>query len=456
MEELIAAIATGTVKSAVGIIRLSGEGAIPCAAKVFRPKSGKSFGTGAPRTLVLGDVVEAGGRVVDQALATFSVAPNSYTGEDTVEFHCHGSPTVLAMTLDALFQHGARQAKAGEFTRRAFLNGKLDLTQAEAVADLIDAETPMAAKQAAGQLGGGLSRRIEAVYDDLTELLAHFHVLVDYPDEDLEPMDSPQIAARLARAKEALEGMLEGYRRRGQYLRGVPTAIVGLPNAGKSSLLNALLGYDRAIVTDIPGTTRDTVEETCRVGETLLRLTDTAGLRDTVDAVERQGVARSRKAMEEAALILAVVDASREVSPEDVRLLREVEETGKLWIFVASKKDLVKDSRAIGIIGSGAPASVAVSAKTGEGLDELAREIDALFPAGAADEVYFTNRRQAEAAVRALDCLERAAAGLELGMPPDGPLSDAELAMAALGELTGRSVQEDVVDRIFSRFCVGK
>ncbi len=218
MEDLIAAIATGPVKSAVGIIRLSGEGAILCAAKIFRPLSGKPFGTGAPRRMVLGEVLNSAGSVTDQALAVFFCGPNSYTGEDMVELHCHGSPTVLAMTLELLCRNGARRAKAGEFTRRAFLNGKLDLTQAEAVADLIDAQTPAAAKQAAGQLGGELSRRIEGVYNDLTDLLAHFHVLVDYPDEDLEPMDEPQIVARLAGAEGALQEMLAGYRRVGRHL----------------------------------------------------------------------------------------------------------------------------------------------------------------------------------------------------------------------------------------------
>ncbi len=455
MEDLIAAIATGPVKSAVGIIRLSGEGAILCAAKIFRPLSGKPFGTGAPRRMVLGEVLNSAGSVTDQALAVFFCGPNSYTGEDMVELHCHGSPTVLAMTLELLCRNGARRAKEGEFTRRAFLNGKLDLTQAEAVADLIDAQTPAAAKQAAGQLGGELSRRIEGVYNDLTDLLAHFHVLVDYPDEDLEPMDEPQIVARLAGAEGALQEMLAGYRRVGRHLRGIPTAIVGLPNAGKSSLLNALLGYERAIVTDIPGTTRDTVEETCQLGRNLLRLTDTAGLRETGDTVERLGVERSREAMANASLILVVLDLSREATAEDVALVRQAVATEQAeTILVLNKMDLPTKLEWTDELDLAC--QTPVSAKTGEGLAELVELIDSTFRPGEGEAVFFTNARQAAAAQEAVKCLGQAIAALERGMPPDGPLSDVELAMAALGELTGRNIQEDVVDRIFSRFCVGK
>ena len=453
----VAAVATGNARCAIGIIRLSGPDAIAAVSAVFTPAGGGSLSDAPDRTLVYGVLRDGGGRVIDRPLATVSRAPRSYTGEDTAELHCHGSPAVLALALEALYAQGVRPAPPGEFTKRAFLNGKLDLLQAEAVADLIDAESPAAARQAAGTLGGALSRRAGGIYDGLVDLMAHFHAVLDYPDEDIDPFEAREIAGALDRAAGELDALLDTCRRGRLLNEGVPCAIVGKPNAGKSTLFNALVGYDRAIVTDVPGTTRDTVEERVNFGGVLLRLIDTAGLRETGDAVERLGVERSRAAIERAELILAVADGCVNPAEEDLEVLRMVEETGKPWIFVSTKKDLTGNSRAVGLIGKGIP-TVELSAVTGQGLDELERAVAALFPEPPETQAgeLLSNGRQEEAARRAREAVARAKAALESGVTPDAVLTDVEEALSALGELTGKSVRADITDRIFARFCVGK
>ena len=455
--DTIAAISTPPGPGAIGILRLSGRSAVRIAEQCFKPLGPKSLPEHPPRSLVYGSLLDSGGQPIDRVLCTYSLSPSSYTGEDTAEFHCHGSPMVLSLGLEALFAAGARQAGPGEFTRRAFLNGRLDLAQAEAVGDLLEARSREGARHAAGQLAGALSRRIGVIYSTLVDVMAHFHAVLDYPDEDIDPFRLEELDHALRVQAEELSALLSTCGR-GKLLRnGVPCAIVGRPNAGKSSLLNAMLGWERAIVTDVPGTTRDTVEERCELGGVPLRLIDTAGLRDTDDPVEKLGVERSRKAMEEAGLIFAVVDMSADLTAEDREMLQAVEETGKPWIFVASKKDLVKNSRSIGLVGGDTP-SVEVSALTGEGLDELGKLVADLFPREETVPYgqLLTNTRQEEAAGRALGAVRRAREALEAGFTPDALLTDVEEALSALGELTGQSVREDVTSRIFSKFCVGK
>ena len=457
MSEPIAAIATPPVPSAIGILRVSGEGAIEAASAVFRAASGRPLAACESRRLVYGTLLGPDGAPIDQVLATISRAPHSYTGEDTAELQCHGSPAVLAMALEALFAQGVRQAGPGEFTKRAFLNGKLDLTQAEAVADLLEAETPASVRQAAGQLSGALSRRVAALYDGLVDLMAHFHAVLDYPDEDIDPFRESELEVVLSRQAAQLRALLATCRRGSQILHGLRCAIVGRPNAGKSSLLNALLGYERAIVTEIPGTTRDTVEETVTVGGTLLRLIDTAGLRDTPDRVEQMGVERSRAAMESAELILVLWDSSSPVTQEDGELLCQATSLAPT-VLVRSKSDLLSAPLPLLSLDP-MPPVVELSARTGQGLEELEQAIRSALPRQTGEEAYgelLTNARQEEAASRALERLEGAQAGLSAGVTPDALLTDVEEALSALGELTGASVREDITDRIFQRFCVGK
>ena len=452
--DVIAAISTAPVLSAIGIVRVSGEGCFSICDKIFQPAGGGLFSAVRPREMVLGRLSDREGKAIDSCLAVRFPGPGSYTGEDCAEFHCHGSPVVLGEALRALFAAGARQAGRGEFTRRAFLNGRMDLTQAEAVIDLIEAETAQAARNAVGQLGGALRRRVEPVYDSLLNIASQFYAVVDYPDEDIEELSREETLRTLSEAERTLDALLSTAGG-GQVLRrGVPTAILGRPNAGKSSLLNALVGYDRAIVTAVAGTTRDTVEEKAVVGGVLLRLADTAGIRDTGDEVERLGVERSRRAAAEAELALLVLDGSRPLADEDMAAA----ETARLaahMIVLRNKSDLPQTAD-LSALELSVPV-LSVSAREGTGLSALEDAVAELFAGdGPPSGEVLTNERQAEALRQAREAIRGAREALAGGLTPDAVLSDAERAMSALGEVTGQKLREDLTARIFERFCVGK
>lgn len=453
MSHTIAAVSTGAVISAIGIIRLSGDDCAVIADRVFTRANGAPLTQAPNRMLVLGTLHDKNGRVLDQCMAVYTRGPGSYTGEDTVEFHCHGSPAVLAAGLEALYTAGARPAQRGEFTKRAFLNGHLDLTQAEAVIDLIEADTADAAANAAGQVGGALQRKLTPIYDDLVNLCSHFHAVLDYPDEDIEDFGLDSYESVLRKDTKSLHNLLATYNQGRIMRQGAAAAIVGKPNVGKSSLLNALAGYDRCIVTEIAGTTRDTVEESVMVGSTRLRLIDTAGIHDTSDKVEAMGVERSRQAIESADLVIFVCDGSKPLDEEDEAAIALCEDRQNA-IALINKTDLGS-----AVVPGDLPFLyvIEICAKTGQGLDQFADAVDTIFETNVpCDGSVLTNARQFSAIQRAADAMNAALDGLKLGLTPDAVLTDVEQAMEAMGEVTGATVREDITARIFERFCVGK
>ncbi len=453
MSNVIAAVSTGSQVTAIGILRLTGDGCALIAEKVFTLNSGLPLSQAPNRKLMMGALHDKLGRTIDTCLAVFTRGPHSYTGEDTVEIQCHGSPAVLAAGLEALYLAGAKPAKRGEFTKRAFLNGQLGLTQAEAVIDLIEAETADAAANAAGQVGGVLQKKLAPIYDDLTNLCSHFHAVLDYPDEDIEDFGLSGYESALRTDAQALYALLHTYGQGKILKNGVSAAIVGKPNVGKSSLLNALAGYERVIVTEIAGTTRDTVEEAIMVGNTCLRLIDTAGIHQTQDKIEAMGVERSRQAVENADLVIFVCDGSQPLTQEDHAVI-ELCANAQRAIALINKSDLghtvmPRDLPFMNIIP--------ICAKTGEGLQMLSEVIDEMFAGiSPCDGSVLTNPRQFDAIRRAHEAMSAALQGLSSGLTPDAVLTDVEIAMEAIGEVTGATVREDITARIFERFCVGK
>ncbi len=453
MNDTIAAISSAG--GAIGLIRVSGDNAAESVSKIFRPKNGKPLTDSPTQKLVLGTLFDKNGKTIDKCFAVVMRKPHTYTGETMAELQCHGSSAVLTAALEALFQYGVRQAEPGEFTKRAFLNGKLALSEAEAVHDLITSRTAEAAQNAALQLMGSVGSPVHHMREELIGMVAHFYALVDFPDDDIDPVLFEDAATLLHRTTSRLYAMAESYER-GRILReGVPCVILGRPNVGKSTLLNLLLGRERAIVTDIPGTTRDLIEENVKVGQILLRMTDTAGLRNTNDPIEQAGIDRAMAEATSASLILSVFDGSKPLHDDDLLVLAR--SAGHRAIAVINKSDLPQQID-MKLLRKHFLNIVMLSAKTGEGLKELLELIPGAigFGDGAFDGTLITNARQAAALARAAERCEAALYAAQCGMTPDAVVMDAEGAIAALGEITGETVTEAVVSRIFSDFCVGK
>ena len=459
--DTIAAISTARGKGGVALLRISGTDAITICERVFLPKSGKKLSEYAPRTAVFGSICAPDDRgewnEIDDGLATVFRAPASFTGEDTVEICCHGGILLSQTVLTACLAAGARAAEAGEFTRRAFLNGKMGLSAAEALGDLLEAQTREQLTLAHAGTDGRVERKCLEIYDALCAVLSSVYAKIDYPDEDLAEMSREEMDAALADSIVRLEKLLDTYRTGHAIAEGIPTVICGKPNVGKSSLYNRIVGRDAAIVTDVEGTTRDVLTETAALGRVTLRLFDTAGLRRTEDVVEKIGIDRARKALEDAELILAVFDGSVAPDEEDEALATSLSNTDATVIAVINKSDLgIAEQH---FYTAHFSHTVTLSAKEGEGTEELSALVESCFINGELDtktDTVLTNARQKGAALSALEALKRAREGLALGLPVELCCSDCESAMQAIAELDGRAVSEDIVSHIFSHFCVGK
>lgn len=449
----VAAISTPPGAGGIGVIRISGADSFAVADKIFRANNKKSIFEMNGYTSALGRVYDGDGPV-DDAIAQVFRAPKSYTGEDVVELSCHGGLWILQKVLRLCLENGAQPANPGEFTKRAFLNGKLNLTQAEAVMDLISAQGQSAAKAALSARDGMISTRINKIVEKLVSQSAHLAAWADFPDEDLETLDRDLFSTVLEEAVRTISDIVKTYDA-GKILReGISTAIVGKPNVGKSTLMNLLSGEERSIVTDIPGTTRDVVEDTVRLGDFILRLADTAGIRETDDPVENAGVERSRLQIQTAELIFAVFDSSDELDAQDLGILDAL--AGKPCVAVVNKIDLPKRLD-ISWLEAKIPKLVTISAKTGDGVKELEAAVSGLLGLSSIDATagIIANERQRVCLVKAKESLGEAKTALVSGML-DAANACVDYAIDELLILTGERASDRVVDEVFARFCVGK
>ena len=459
--DTIAAVSTPRGKGGIAVIRISGDNAIAVADKVFSPKGSKKLSEIESNREVWGDIYGADGETIDDGMGVCFRAPKSFTGEDTVEISCHGGILVTEAVLEAVLAAGARPAEAGEFTRRAFVSGRMSLTQAEALGSLLEAKTHRQMILSRAGVKGALSEKIEYLYGKIGDVLSSIYAKIDFPDEDLAEMSRDEMENSLREIRDEAKKLGATYKTGRAVSEGIKTVICGKTNAGKSSLYNLIVGRDAAIVTNIEGTTRDLLEETAAFGGVTLRLCDTAGLRETEDKVESIGVDRARERIKEAELVLAVFDGTRTPDEEDESFMRELSESGGAVIPVINKSDAMTENRALAeMLGRYEfETPVRMSAKLGEGKDDLASLIDKLFTDGSLDLRYdaiVADARQYSAIVRATEGLDAVLSAMDAGYALDLCCIDAESAMAELGEINGKNVREDIVATIFSRFCVGK
>ena len=455
--DTISAIATAQGEGGIGIIRLSGDRAIEIAAGLFQPASGKNLTDYESHRAIYGRIVNQEGRMVDEAITLIMKAPHSYTKEDVVELQCHGGVMPLRKALALTYEYGARPAEGGEFTKRAFLNGRLDLSQAQAVMDIITAKTDRSLKMAAGHLTGQFSEQIRNWRHEILGQIAHLEAAIDFPEDEVDDVVTENVSKKVAEVRSHIQKLIKTAGT-GRILReGLMTAIVGKPNVGKSSLLNALLQEERAIVTDIPGTTRDSIEEYANVGGVPLRIIDTAGIRATEDVVEKIGVEKSRQMINQAALVLALFDGSRALDHEDEEILSLLH--GQTAIVLLNKSDLTAVVTAEELSAKAQVPVLEISTKDYSGMDALTEAIKEKVYGGVVltDESSFvSDERQADILRKADKHLAAALKTIEAGMGLDFISIDLRSAWEVLGEITGDTVGEDIIDEIFSKFCIGK
>lgn len=456
--DTIAAISTPLGEGGIGIVRISGPDAAKIAKKIFKAKKGDFLQAGSHR-LIYGHVYDRSGKIVDEVLLSYMKAPHTYTREDIVEINCHGGIVPLRKTLEVVLAEGARLAEPGEFSKRAFLNGRLDLAQVESVIDVIRSKTEAGLNLALSQLKGKLSEKIIALQDRLLGLLAQVEANIDFPEEDLEEAEGRDIIKNSMELLEEIKEMIKGAEAGKIYREGISTIIIGSTNVGKSSLLNAMLKENRAIVTEIPGTTRDIIEEIINIRGIPLKIIDTAGLRETQDMVEKIGIEKTRDMMEQAGLVLLVIDAARGLSEEDYKIINLIKK--KRAIFILNKVDVGElnvDESEIKKLSGDCPV-LWVSALKGIGLEKLEEKIVEIVLGGqvyASDDVLVANIRHKRALERAAEHLSDVIEGIKKDVPVDVVSIDIRAAWEALGEITGSTVTEDLLDRIFADFCIGK